>query len=73
MVFILLGLLFSIVGKYTVPAMVYTAWSYIAAGLLFFYLRGFELPNLDLYFLAYHGLTFLVMGYFLLRKEKDDA
>jgi len=73
MIFIILGLLFSIYGKFTVPAMVYIAWSYVFAGLLFIYLRKYDIPFLDLYFMAYHGLSYVAMGFFLMRKEKAGA
>ncbi len=73
-IFIILGLLFSTFGKFTIPAMVYIAWSYILAGLLFLYLRSYNIALLDFYFLIFHGLTYVTMGIFLMKKkEKADA
>lgn len=72
-ILILIGLLFSIYGKFTIPQVSYIAWSYIACGLLHAYLNHFEIPFLSFYFLAYNGLTYVAMGYFLSREDKVDA
>lgn len=64
-VLILIGLMFSVFGKFSIRAVTYIAWSYIALGLLFFYLLQFKIPYLALYFLGYNGISYFVMGYFL--------
>jgi len=73
MIFIIGGLMYSVFGKFSAPEMVYMAWSYIFAGLLFFYLRSYDIPLLDLYFVAYNGLSFVALGIFLLKREKANA
>ena len=73
MIFIILGILFSIYGKFSSPQWGVMAWAYIFGGLLFFYLRSLEIPLLDFYFLVFQGLSYLAMGWFLVEKEKANA
>jgi hypothetical protein len=69
-VFILLGLMFSIFGRFSIPAVSYIAWSYIFCGLLHFYLIQFNIPYLGIYFLVYNGLSYIFMGFLLSKEEK---
>ncbi len=69
-VLILLGLMFSILGKFSIPSVSYIAWSYIFCGLLHFYLIQFKIPYLGFYFLAYNGLSYILMGFLLSKEEK---
>lgn len=69
-VLILLGLMFSVFGKFSIPAVSYFAWSYIFCGLLHLYLNQFHIPYLGFYFLFYNGLSYLLMGFLLSREEK---
>ena len=64
-VFLLLGFLFSIYGKFSIPAVSYIAWSYIFVGLIYAYLTQYNLPNAWVYFTVYNGLSYVLMGYFL--------
>lgn len=66
-VFILLGFLFSIYGRFSIPAVSYIAWSYIIVGLVCTYLTRFNLPTAWIYFTTYNGLSLVAMGYFLRR------
>jgi len=72
-VLILLGLMFSMFGKFSIPAVSYIAWSLIACGLLHFYLIPNHIPNLGLYFLVYNGLAYILIGFLLTKEEKADA
>jgi len=72
-ILILLGLLFSIYGKFSIPQVSYIAWSYIACGLLHAYLNHFDIPYLSFYFMAYNGLTYIVMGHYLSQGDKVHA
>ncbi len=72
-VLILLGLMFSMFGKFSIPAVSYVAWSLIACGLLHFYLIPNRIPHLGMYFLAYNGLAYLMMGFLLTKEEKAHA
>jgi len=66
-VFILLGLFFSLHGRFSIPAVSYIAWSYIIIGPLYAYMTKFNIPNLWTYLTVYNGLSYVVMGLFLRR------
>ncbi|MCO5142841.1 MAG: hypothetical protein M9962_07115 [Oligoflexia bacterium] len=72
-VLILLGLMFSIYGKFTIDAVTYFAWSYIFCGLLHFYLLSYNIPYLAFYFLAYNGISYIIMGILLSKEENAHA
>lgn len=69
-VLVLLGVMFSVFGRFTIPVVSYIAWTYIFCGLLHFYLLQFNIPYLSFYFLVYNGLTYILMGSFLSRAER---
>lgn len=69
MVFILLGFLFSLYGRFSIPAVSVIAWSYLVGGVGYAYLTKFNLEYLWIAFVLYQGLSLVVMGLFL-RKEK---
>ena len=69
MVFVFLGLMFALYGKFTIPAVSYIAYSYIGLGFVYIYLTQFHIPNLWIYLLVYNGLSYIAMGMFL-RKEQ---
>lgn len=69
LVFVFLGLMFSLCGKFTIPAVSYIAYSYIGLGFVYIYLTQFQIPNLWIYMLVYNGLSYIAMGLFL-RKEQ---
>lgn len=70
-VMLLLGVMFSIYGRFTIPAVSWFAWSFIAAGAVQIVLTKQEIPYLPFYFLAYNGLAYIVMGLLLLREERQ--
>jgi hypothetical protein len=72
-VLILLGIMFSIFGKFSIRAVSYIAWSLIACGLLHMYLIPYDIPRLEMYFLFYNGFAYLLMGFALSREEKVNA
>lgn len=72
-IYVLIGLLYSTFGKFAHPAVSLFAWSYILGGLLCFWLASFLGPWLYAYMLAYQALSFLVLGGYLLNKEKSHA
>jgi hypothetical protein len=67
MVFILLGFLFSLYGRFSIPAVTYIAWSYILLGIAYAYLTKFHIENLAVLFGLYNGLSLVAMGLFLRR------
>jgi len=71
-VFILLGLLFNLYGRFTINAMTYIAWSYIVIGFIYTVLTKYQIPNLWIYMTIYNGLSYVAMG-LLLRKEQKAA
>jgi hypothetical protein len=68
-VFILLGLLFNLYGRFTVKAVTMIAWSYIFLGFIYALLNKQHIPHLWIYMTIYNGLSYIAMGIFL-RKEK---
>lgn len=73
MVFILLGLMFSLYGRFTIPAVSYIAYSYIILGSLYVYLnKTAEIPNLWIYMLVYNGLSYIAMGLLLRRSSAPE-
>jgi hypothetical protein len=73
MVMILLGTLFAVYGKFTLPLVTYISWTYILAGLMMIYLQSYPIAHLEYYFLAYQGLSLIAMGSALRREEKTHA
>lgn len=71
-VFILLGLYFSLYGRFSIPAVSYIAWSYIIIGPLYAYATKFDIPNLWIYLTVYNGLSYVLMGV-LLRRQRLTA
>ena len=66
---ILLGLLFNLYGRFTIPAVTYISWSYILIGLIYAALSNQHFHNLWIAVLLYNGISYIVMGY-LLKKEQ---
>ena len=64
-VFLLLGFLFSLYGKYSIPAVTCISWTYTVAGVLYLYLTKFHIPHLWVWFTLYNGLSYVLMGLFL--------
>lgn len=69
-VFILLGLLFNLYGRFTIDAVRYIAWSYIVLGFIYTLLTKSQIPNLWIYMTVYNGLSYVVMGLFLRKEQK---
>ena len=70
-VFLFLGLFYSVQGKFSIPAVSYIAWSYIIVGLIYAYLTQYNFPNLWMYFTTYNGLSYIGMGYYLKKARAD--
>lgn len=68
---ILLGLMFSLYGRFTIPAVTYIAWTYIFIGLAYAAVSNQNIPGLWIYLTAYNGISYFVMGWFL-RKENNQ-
>ncbi len=69
-VFVLLGLLFNLYGKFTIPAVNYIAWSYTVLGIVYAILSTEHVPHLWIYMTVYNGLSYIVMGLLLRRDQK---
>lgn len=67
--FVLLGLLFNLYGRFTIPAVTNIAWSYIILGIAYTILSQEQIPFLWIYMTTYNGLSYVMMG-LLLRKEQ---
>ena len=70
MVYLFLGVLFSLYGKFSIPKVSYIAWTYIGLGLIYAYLTNFHINNLWIVFTSYLGLSYIIMGYFLCQERK---
>jgi hypothetical protein len=71
-VFMMIGILFHIYGRLSNRLMLWFSWSYIYLGILFGVLTSDDRPYLWLWFDAYLGLSFILLG-FKLRREKGEA
>ena len=70
-VLVLLGLLFNLYGRFTIPVVNIISWSYIILGLLYGALSKIAIPNLWIYMSLYNGLTYILMGVLLKREQKE--
>lgn len=70
-VFVLLGLLFNLYGRFTTKAVTYIAWSYIFLGFAYALLTKMQIPNLWIYMTVYNGLSYIAMGIFLLKERNN--
>lgn len=68
-VFVLLGLMWSLFGRFTIPAVTYIAYSYIGLGLIYLYLNQMSIPYLWAYMVVYNGLSYFAMGLFLKKEQ----
>jgi hypothetical protein len=68
-VFVLLGLMWSLFGRFTIPMVTYIAYSYIGLGLVYLYLNQMHIPYLWAYMVAYNGISYFVMGLFLKKEQ----
>ena len=70
LVLVVLGLMFSLYGRFTIPAVTYIAYSYIVLGFIYLYVSQMQvIPNLWIYIVVYNGLTYVLMGLFLKREQ----
>jgi hypothetical protein len=67
---ILIGLLFNLYGKFTIPAVSYIAWSYIILGIAYIIMSKGQIPNLWIYVTVYNGLSYVAMGMLLSREQR---
>lgn len=70
MVYILLGILFNMYGRLSMPMVLYISWSYILLGLLFAGLSIHQNENMWLPFNTYLGFTLIIMGYSALNSSE---
>lgn len=70
-VYLFLGILFNMYGRFSVPAIRYISWSYIVLGLVYAYLVQYQIPNLWMVFTSYLGLSYIAMG--LLSRKKGAS
>jgi hypothetical protein len=68
-VFVLLGLMWSLFGRFTIPMVTYIAYSYIGLGLVYLYLNQMSIPYLWAYMVAYNGISYFIMGLFLKKEQ----
>jgi hypothetical protein len=69
MILLLLGIIYSIYGRFSIPQISYIAWAYIAAALSYIYLSPNESSHLWMFFTTFQGLSLILMGLFLNRAE----
>ena len=69
MVYILLGILFNLYGRFSLSIVTKISWSYIIFGLAYLFLTQFHLENLWMGFTTYLGLSYIVMGYTLNKEQ----
>ncbi|MCC2678418.1 MAG: rane protein [Pseudobdellovibrio sp.] len=68
-VFVLLGLMWCVFGRFSIPAVTYIAYSYIGLGLIYIYLSQMQIPYLWAYMVVYNGLSYFAMGLFLKKEQ----
>ena len=70
---VLLGVLFSLYGRFSIPAVSWIAWSYIIGGLAYAWATPLDIRHMWIYMLLHHGLSYVVMGYLLQRASRHAA
>jgi hypothetical protein len=71
MVYILLGILFNLYGRFATKTVFYVSWSYIILGLAYVALTSLNFQYLWVIFTTYMGLTYILMGIDL--KNRSEA
>ena len=67
-VYLLIGIFYNLLGKFSSPILRYVGWSYTILGLVYAYMTQFHWPYLWMVFTTYMGLSYIVMGIFLNKK-----
>lgn len=70
---VLLGLIYSLYGRFSIWAVNVVAWSYIALGIVTLYFSRAPLPYLWAYLTVYMGVSYAVMGFLLSREQEEVA
>ena len=69
MIYILLGILYNLWGRFSNKIVLFISWSYILLGLVYLFCTQYKIPYLWIYFSSYLGLSYIVMGLTLNRKK----
>ena len=68
-VFILLGIFYNLLGRFSNNSLSIVSWLYIIAGPLYMYLISFNIPHLWTYFIVFHALTCIFIGMYTKKIE----
>ena len=69
-VFLFLGILFNLFGRFTNDTVLNISWSYIVLGLVYMVLTTLSLNYLWLVFMIYLGVTYIIMGISIKNTER---
>jgi hypothetical protein len=72
-IFVLLGVLYNLWAPFSVPAIRYIGWSYIAFGIVGVYLTQFHIPHIDKYFIAFVDAGTFTTGFFVIKGKKQHG
>jgi hypothetical protein len=69
-ILILLGILYNLLGQFTIKIVNFFSWTYIVAGLIFIYLIQHNLYSyIWIFFIIYLGATYIIMGLVMLNHK----
>lgn len=66
-ILILLGVLYNMLGLFSIKTIRFFSWTYILLGFILTYMSQFNIPSLWIVFTTYIGITYIIMGYSLRR------
>ena len=72
LVFIMLGLFYNILGRFSHSSITQVSWLYLGMGFVYICLTKYDIPMLWGVFLVLHGLTCLYMGLSLKKGEANE-
>jgi len=68
-VFLFLGILFNLFGRFTNNTIMNVSWSYIVLGLIYMVLTVFSISYLWVFFIVYLAVTYIIMGVSVSRQK----
>lgn len=70
-VLVLLGIMYSVFGKFSLKTVLYLAYSHIVLGLLDLYISSkYDISYQHFIFMAYQGISYIIMAYLFYKNEK---
>lgn len=69
--FVLMGLFNFLIGKFTNKSFIWTSWVYLILAPIFFYLTLLDIPNLWMYLMITHGLSYLYVAFYSQKFDQE--